>query len=182
MCSTLAAMRREPALTADPELAREVLEEIETAQRDQAEFAQRIGLSKVWAEAKAESRSVGETSDYSRLRPGDAAGAAHFAVDGPATSINIELKPVEHITAAGRIAASLCLAGVVGLFILGLRRGTWAMILKKRPCAVSVAAGLAWWWWLRPSALGLAVAVLIIVCRLVHRWQMPQTKSGSTGS
>ena len=92
--------------------------------------------------------------------------------------ISVELKPVEQVALAGRIAASLCLAGIVGLFIFGLRRGTWPTILKDRPYAVGIAAGLAWWCWLSPSILGLTLSVLMIVCWLAHRRQLAGDMSG----
>ena len=107
---------------------------------------------------------------------GESANVALYAVEGPATSIIVEMKPAEHIGPAGRITASLCLAGVVCLFILGLRRGTWATILKDRPCTVGIAAGLAWWCWLWPSVLGMVVMLVCLVA-----WWIAHRKKTAAG-
>ena len=166
----------------DSESVRKFKKDIETIDQDQAEFAKRFGLAKVWTQVKAESHATNEAADYRRQRLGESENIAHYAVEAPATSITVELKPVEHIGPAGRITASLCLAGVVGMFILGLRRGTWAAILKGRPYAVGIAAGLAWWCWLWPSVLGLAMVLFMVVFWYVHRRQAAGAKPGSTGS
>ncbi|MGA2797845.1 MAG: hypothetical protein ABSE63_09720, partial [Thermoguttaceae bacterium] len=167
--SALSALQHKLALMPDSESMRKLKKEIETIDQGQTEFAKRIGLAKAWAQVKAESPVAVEVADYRRQRLGEAENVARYAVEGPATSIAVEIKPAEHIGPAGRIAASLCLAGVVCLFILGLRRGTWATVLKDRPYAVGIAAGLAWWCWLWPSILGLAMVVLMIVCWYRHR-------------
>jgi hypothetical protein len=180
--SALSALQRGLALLPDSESVRKIKKEIETIDQDHADFAKRIGLAKVWTQAKAESRATGEAADYRRQRLGESANVAHYAIDGPATSITVEIKPVEHIGPAGRITASLCLAGVIGLFILGMRRGTWATILKDRLYAVGIAAGLAWWCWLWPSILGLTMVVFMIVCWYIHRRQTAQTKPSPASS
>ncbi len=182
LTSALSALQRELALMPNSESAPKLQKEIESVDQDQAEYAKRIGLANVWSQVKAESQAAGEPVAYRRQRLGESANVAHYAVDGRATSISVEFTPVEHLGPAGRITASLCLAGVVGLFILGLRRGTWITILKDRPYAIGTAAGLAWWCWLWPSILGLVASVLMIVCWRMHRRQAAGTKPAPVSS
>ena len=83
--SALSAVRFELAFMSDPEFVRNLQKEIETTGQDQADFAERLGLSKAWAQAKAESR-------HPATRPISAAR-------GPA---NLPAPPVSPLTARQR--------------------------------------------------------------------------------
>ena len=88
--------------------------------------------------------------------------AAYFTFDGAMPSITVSYQSTNPFGAGRSFFASFCLAGMIFLFILGIRSGTWATIIKDRPHAVGIAAGLAWWCWLWPSILGLVAAIFFL--------------------
>jgi hypothetical protein len=170
LTSAQVTLQNELALMPVSESSEKLHKEIETIDQQQNEFAKRIGLTKVLTQVKAESPAYGDSTDVWQQWLGEQRHAARYAVDGKALSITVNYQSVEHIGPLGRIAASLCLAGVVFIFILGIRHGTWTTLLENRPYAIGIAAGLAWWCWLWPSILGLiAMIVCLIVCRRARR-------------
>ncbi len=138
-------------------------QEIEAVDRQQAECAERIGLTDVLMQAKAISPVTNEATDCWQAGLDESTNIARFAVAGRAASIAVDYQLIAQIGPGARLFAVLCLAGGCFAIILGIRRGTWTTILKDRPYAVGIAAGLAWWCWLWPSFLGLAVAVVCLI-------------------
>jgi hypothetical protein len=183
LTSAQAALQKELALMPVSESTEKLHKEIETIDQEQNDFAKRIGLTKVLTQVKTESTAYGAPTDVWQQWPGEPRHAARYAVDGKAPSITVNYQSVEYIGPLGRIAASLCLAGVVFIFILGIRHGTWTTLLENRPYAIGIATGLAWWCWLWPSILGLiAMIVCLIVCRRARRRETAAIKPAPISS
>ena len=81
--SAISALQRELASMPDSESVRKFKKDIETIDQDQAEFAKRFGLAKVWTQVKAESHATNEAADYRRQRLGESENIAHYAVEAP---------------------------------------------------------------------------------------------------
>ena len=155
----LSALQRELALMPDSESVRKLKKEIETVDQDQADFAKRIGLAKVWTQAKAESHATGEPADYRRhaaRRIGERRPIRHR---GPG---NIDQRRVKarRTYRAGRANRRVALPGGRCLFVhLGLCAAARGQPFSKTgptPSASPPAwpggagcgpASWAWLWW-----------------------------------
>jgi hypothetical protein len=65
--------------------------------------------------------------------------------------------------------------------VVGLRRRRGLTMLQRWPHAVGLLIGLAWWWWLHPSVVGLAIAGGNVAWGLRSIWLRRRKKSRPTG-
>jgi hypothetical protein len=173
------ALLDQVAESGDLKSSQRIKREIETIGNEQGEFARRTGLTDILSRETAETPTARLPLYHQRQWPNAAAPPARYVAAGHAPTITIDYRPVEHLGIAGRIGACLCVGIAVFVFVAGVRCGAWMAILKKWPYAAGVVFGLAWWLWLWPSVLGLAmVLVCLIVCRAARRRQT----AGSAGS
>ncbi len=68
----------------------------------------------------------------------------------------------------GRLLTGAVWAALAACAVPLVRRGTLRYCFARWPYVFGVALGLAWWLWLRPSILGLAI-VLAVLFRLFYR-------------
>jgi hypothetical protein len=103
----------------------------------------------------------------------DSASDSHdrvcFISDGDQDRVLVELMPDGLTAAETRIVALASLAAVALAAIWLIRTPPALRFAESRPEVVGVVVGLAAWAWLRPSAVGLLVAV-VSLCLLVRRF------------
>ncbi len=102
-----------------------------------------------------------------------------LAADKPSGPIVLEYVRLESGGLPQRLAGAFGLALLAGLAIVGIRKGIPAALFERWPHMVGVAVGLAWWLWLTPSLLGLALVIFSLTFSFRAAW--PQSpSSGST--
>jgi hypothetical protein len=74
----------------------------------------------------------------------------------------------------------VCLAALIILLLLGLRRGRLVEWFTRWPHAIGVAAGLAWWLWLSPSILGWGIVLVSLAASLLSGWKYSPPVPGSS--
>jgi hypothetical protein len=170
------ALKNTLSLSPDSDHSRELRNEMEITDQQQSEFAKRIGMEKVWARVVTEAPATEETAIRSRQELDGLNNADHFVIEGEAASIIVSYKSPKQDSTGSRIFDSLILVTVTFIFIFGIRRSIWKSLIKNRPYALCIAAGLAWWCWLWPSFLGLVVVLFF----LIVWWQARRNKSSTT--
>jgi len=109
-----------------------------------------------------------------------------FVADGGAERLRIELVPSELTRVEIRMVTLVSIALVAAAAVWLVRTPAAREVVQSWPQAVGVIAGLTVWAWLRPSALGLFVAVVslgLLVGRLARARKSPRhdsTKQSST--
>jgi phage shock protein PspC (stress-responsive transcriptional regulator) len=69
-----------------------------------------------------------------------------------------------------RVVSALIFAIGAAIVLYLLQRGYLAEWLIRWPYAFGVAAGLAWWLWLSPSVIGLAIVAVCVLGSLRRSW------------
>jgi hypothetical protein len=81
------------------------------------------------------------------------------AVEGRADSLMFDSRPVDGRGLFYRLSAAIVLGLLACLAVAGAMPGTVTAALRRWPYAAGVALGLAWWFWLSPSVLGLVIVL-----------------------
>ena len=79
--------------------------------------------------------------------------------DGKADTVTLDYRWVEGNRLLPRWLAAAGLMVLASVLAVGWRRGVVPRLLQRRPHTALAAMGFAWWLWLWPSALGLAVVL-----------------------
>jgi hypothetical protein len=147
-----------------------------------------LGASVAWAaenrpvggEAAAAGRSAADNPpalwQFCLDRPDNAARC--LAADG-ATSVVLDYQPRGSDSWWGRFLAACGLGLVVAACLTGSRRGVLPAFVSRWPHVLGVAAGLAWWLWLWPSAFGWLIILASLICSIRSGWRRSQPRSRS---
>jgi hypothetical protein len=159
--SLLAASRGLPLAPSD-------LERMEAVARQQQDVEQRLKVAHLPGLAPT---SPGARELWELVQPGRASVVRRTFTGAGAGKIDLEIEPPPSSPRNLRwlAAVAFALAAVI-LFALAWRGrlGDW---LLRWPHAVGVLAGLAWWLWLTPSALGWLVVLVSVVAALRRPWK-----------
>jgi membrane protein implicated in regulation of membrane protease activity len=82
----------------------------------------------------------------------------------------------------GRFFAACGLGLLVLACQLGSRCGVLLALFSRWPHVLGVIAGLAWWLWLWPSALGGLVILVSLACSLHSGWKWSKPRSNARRS
>lgn len=110
---------------------------------------------------------VAETATVWRSSLDDAQVIAQYA--GRSNSITLRYDSGETDPATGRLATILVFGAIAGSTVFLVRRGMLWEYFARWPYTFGIALGLAWWLWLTPSIVGLAI-VLIVLIRQLTPW------------
>jgi hypothetical protein len=116
---------------------------------------------------------------YCLDRPDDATRC--LATDG-ATFVVLDYQARASDSWWGRFFAACGLGLLVVACLAGGRRGVSLTFLSRWPHTLGVVAGLAWWLWLWPSALGWLVILACLVCCLRSGWKWYKPRNSSRPS
>ncbi|MFH1923568.1 MAG: hypothetical protein ABIP48_27225 [Planctomycetota bacterium] len=86
-------------------------------------------------------------------------------------SLTLRYRRHEPDLLARRVVGAAGMAGAMLLALLAIRLGVPAALLYRWPCLVGVVAGLAWWLWLWPSALGWGIVLVSLAASLRSGWR-----------
>jgi hypothetical protein len=70
-----------------------------------------------------------------------------------------------------RLTAFLGIALLGAAAVWGTRRGILPEFFRRWPYGAGLVGGLAWWWWLHPSALGWAIALASLAAAAWSSWR-----------
>ncbi len=102
-----------------------------------------------------------------------------LASDTQTGAIVLEYVRLESGGLLQRLAGAFGLALLAGLAIAGIRKGIPAALFERWPHMIGVTIGLAWWLWLTPSVLGLALVLFSLTFSFRSPWRQSRP-SGST--
>ncbi len=92
-----------------------------------------------------------------------------YAVPGPNDAVALEYRPIEPSAWLPRLAGIAGFLIIVGLAGLIVRLGLLRSLIVRWPAVFGVGFGLAWWLWLSPSAVGLLIVLVVLLCRFLPR-------------
>jgi hypothetical protein len=104
-----------------------------------------------------------------------------LAAEG-AASVVLDYQGRESDSWWGRFFAACGLGLLVVACLVGSRRGVSLSVLSRWPHVLGVIAGLAWWLWLWPSALGWLVILACLVGSIRSGWKWSRPRSHSRHS
>ncbi len=122
------------------------------------------GLSGPWRAALFQGRSV----------------VGHQVVGGR-SEISVDVTPLPATAVLDRLLATAGWAAVLGLWALGLHWGLLKEAFRRWPQALGALAGLAWWVWLSPSALGLLLVTASVATSVRAGWRSLSPPGSDTG-
>jgi hypothetical protein len=91
------------------------------------------------------------------------------AAPGPNDVVALEYRPIEPRAWLPRLAGIAGFLVIVGLAGLIVRLGLLRSVIVRWPAVFGVGFGLAWWLWLSPSAVGLLIVLVVLLCRFLPR-------------
>jgi hypothetical protein len=159
MASYAALQREAAAVDAGTELSAAKREADAIKQQNPA-LAQRLGAADALTPLSAAPRVAGSPDEILRCSLGAAPSAVQCACEGPADSLTLDYRQAASDGLYHRLAAAAVLAVLLALGIVGFGRGKLTQTLRRWPHATAAVLGLAWWWWLSPSVLGLGIVLL----------------------
>ncbi len=183
----MADVRRQAALA--PAAGRSVaLREADTLRQEQAEIAQRHGDLAAFERILRETQASEDVSQLPAAAVAQAAIPRNFAAEdslfgapvvisqavvGGRPSLALRLDAHNDSDQSGRIALAVALALAWFPVVAALRWASQRELVSRWPHWIGVLAGLAWWLWLAPSALGLLIVALSLaaayICPFVRR-------------
>jgi hypothetical protein len=104
-----------------------------------------------------------------------------LAADG-AASVVLDYQARASDSWWGRLLAACGLGLLVAACALERRRRASLALLSRWPHVLGVIAGLAWWLWLWPSALGWVVILASLVCSIRSGWKWSRPRSNFWGT
>jgi len=131
----------------------------ERIDREQAEVAERLGVTPLGGRVAREATLVGDPAAVLDAVTRRQREVTHCTFKGAAGSASLRYPP-DRSDLLVRLLAALALVTVTALVMLARCRtivGDWLM---RWPQAAGVMAGLAWWLWLTPSWLGWLIVLI----------------------
>jgi hypothetical protein len=149
--------------------------EMESLERRQTLFAERLEMSDVLRQLLAAAPKANEPAEWWAETLFDPAVAARFETAGRLGSLELTFGEAEKSQIPDRIVAALIVLALVAVIIWEIRKDLWGRLTRRWPVAnpaAGAALGLAWWFWLSPSALGLAIALVSAASWGWSRWSI----------
>jgi hypothetical protein len=169
-----AAVLREWLPVAESEAVRAMRAEMDSIERRQSQFAERLEMSGVLRQLLASAPQANEPAEWWTDTLFDPAVAARFE-GGRLTSLQLTFMEAEKSQLLDRVVAALTVLGILTLIIWGIRKDLWGQLSRRWPAAnpaAGIALGLAWWLWLSPSALGLGIVLVSAASWGWSRWSL----------
>jgi hypothetical protein len=143
----------------NPEVVTVATADMRSVEQQAVEAARRMGLEGIWQAALRKKEFSADRSALLPVEGGSAAPPARCAFHGPmhALAVRYPAAPVSDAPARWLLAGLVLSATVAAAW--GLRRIRTDRAARWLP-VVAIIAGLAWWWWLSPSVLGLLLAIV----------------------
>jgi hypothetical protein len=135
--------------------------QLDAIEKRMAKLVLRLGL-KEEGNAKGDDLADGSAMASLRLAESDQP-AVLCAFEGPADALTLDCRLAEHHWPAERWWMALGLIALTASTAAVVTKGWLIPWLDRRPHAVVAMLGLAWWLWLVPSVLGLAVATVSVL-------------------
>jgi hypothetical protein len=127
---------------------------------DEVETPLRAGLPGRWRTALDESQAV-----------------TRCEVAGRCDSLTLCYRSAAPDAMSARLAGAAMWASLVALAVVLVRRGTLWQAFARWPHVFAIALGLAWWLWLWPSIVGLAIVAVVLVSQFVPWLRTPRRDS-----
>jgi hypothetical protein len=96
-------------------------------------------------------------------------------MDGSSPAINLSYPRFGGGISAERFLAAFLLMGAIFATYRWVEPRSVMAGIRRWPHAVGCVVGLAWWLWLSPSALGLAIVLMSVLSRY---WHFDRDRSG----
>jgi hypothetical protein len=145
------------------EAGRSMRKEMESLERRQSQFAERADMADVLRHALADSPKASEPAQWWNETLFDSAGAVSIHQEGRLTSLDLDYTWAEKSQAWNRVWYATIILIIAALAIWVIRKGLLEELFYLIPSlgyAGGAALGLAWWLWLSPSWLGLAIVLI----------------------
>jgi hypothetical protein len=157
------AVLRELLPISQTEAGRSMRKEMESLERRQSQFAERADMADVLRHALADSPKASEPAQWWNETLFDSAGAVSIHQEGRLTSLDLDYTWAEKSQAWNRVWYATIILIIAALAIWVIRKGLLEELFYLIPSlgyAGGAALGLAWWLWLSPSWLGLAIVLI----------------------
>ncbi len=153
------ALRRDlAAIAADKEVGA-AKQEIDRLDRRTVEIAKNLNATEVLTQISAAPPSADGADEILERSAEAARSAVRCSFQGRTDSLAIDYRQTENGEFSSRLAAAAVFAVLFVLGSFGAVRGRAAAMLCRWPHAGVAVLGLAWWLWLSPSVLGLAIVL-----------------------
>lgn len=156
--------------TARSDVAQSIQTELQSIDRKQWRIANRLGAVQVLSQEFAETSAAGGATQLwqwtAAQRP-----TIRCIAPGAGTPLLLDCRPVE----TGRLSRGLWTAAAV-LLITAIVLMAWRLdilrtVFLRWPLVAGLLAGIAWWLWLKPSIVGLAVIAWCLLFLLRSAWR-----------
>jgi hypothetical protein len=144
---------------------------IDAADTAREELARRYGLQELFADVESQTSTANGLLEVGQAISQDARHTATvFAGAGPSGALVVLPWAPSYHGFQARWPTALVVVSIITAVFWILGRPGVAEIAASRPQRLAIAAGVAWWFWLEPSIVGLAIVVLSLAAPL-WRWR-----------
>lgn len=168
--ATRSALIRQWLPISQTEAGRAMQKEIESLEKRQSQFAERLEVSDILRQALAAPPIATEPAEWWDDSLFDSAAATGIYKEGRLASVSLTYTTAQTSQVWPRIGYALLILVVAALVIWVIRRGFWDEMVRLFPASGHIAAavlGLFWWLCLSPSWFGL---VIILVSAASWGW------------
>jgi hypothetical protein len=143
---------------------------INAADVTQDDLARKYGLEELFADTESQLSSASGPSEVGQALSEDAAGVVTvFNGTGTSGTLSIAAWSTAGDQFSSRWPVALLVVSIMTALFWILGRPEFADVVASRPQRLAIAVGIAWWFWLEPSIIGLAIVAISLAAPVWRR-------------